>query len=153
MAMSGYWWECSCGNQTKSVHGKGGQIPTFIRRSIIESGFDQKLLVQPCPKCKVHAPMRITYHFPRNVRETVQVLHIVGLDGGDGGYVPMLWETMPKSSPSKRWFHFNYMIKQSPWGLNKAAVLSLEDIRRLLELYGTKTGRSLPFSFARAVGK
>src|SRR5437763_560652 len=119
--MDGYWWECSCGKRTKNLPGKGGQVPTYIRKSIIESGFDQQFLVQPCPKCK--AEMRITYHFPRNERETVQVLHIVGLDGGDGGYVPMLWETRPESKPSERSFQFNYMIKQSPWGLNKAAVI------------------------------
>ena len=147
--MDGYWWQCSCGNKTKCLQGLEGAVPAHLRR-IIDSGFDQRLLKQDCPKCKGLKSMRITFEFPKNPTGKLQLLHMVGLVWEDTEYVPMLWEMTPLDNPAKKMFEFNYMTGRNPRGLKTAAVLSLGDIRTLLELYKEKTGKPLPFAFAKA---
>jgi hypothetical protein len=73
----------------------------------------------------------------------VQVVHIVGLSLGDG-YTPMMWESRSIARPRVQWLQFNYLNGgPNPWGLNRAAVLSYAEMRRLFALYRSKTGKRL----------
>jgi len=97
-----------------------------------------------CPKCNRRS-LRITYAFPRKNREVVQVIHIVGISLGND-YTPVLWESRAINS-AKQWFQFNFLNGgPNPWGLNKAAVLSYAEMRKLFALYRSKTGRQLKTS-------
>lgn len=148
MQMEGYWWQCGCGHKTKDLSSyKGGAIPGYIRDEVINSGWNQGSLSQDCPKCHAANSMRITYEFPGSEVGTVQVIHMVGLDSGDGDYVPMFWETAPVKNPTEPMFQFNYIRGKNATGFNRAAILSLADIRELLELYEQKTGNRLLYRF------
>ena len=144
--MDGYWWQCVCGFKSKSPPGDQGNVPTYIRYRIMTAQWDQDLLERRCPICG-QKKMRITYLFPRKAQLTLQLLHVIGLNQEDE-YVPMLWEAI-NTETSESMFEFNYIVGANPWGLNKAAVLSLDDIRTLIELYREKTGKPVPFTFSQ----
>ncbi len=78
--MPGYWWECEGCQKTFDFGAVGGHrgVPHFIRDALIPSGWDQSLLLQECPRCH-ESLLSITYEFPRADKETLRVLHIVGL--------------------------------------------------------------------------
>jgi hypothetical protein len=84
----------------------------------------------------------MTFEFPREEKETLTVVHIVGLTPTErDGYLPMMWETTPTTEPTgTRWFHFNYIYRRGNWGLNKAAIFKSGDLKRLFDLYHEKTG-------------
>jgi hypothetical protein len=105
---------------------------------LLSSGWEQSLLVSACPHCG-DASCRITYELPREDKVTLRVVHIVGCHSGD--YVPMMWETCPTDSQEDRWFDFKYQRSRNPWGLNKAAVLSRQELSEIFALYCEKTGK------------
>jgi hypothetical protein len=112
-------------------------MSSFVWDKLLPADWDQSLLTSPCPRCG-QGVRRITYNFPREDKVTLRVVHIVGLASND--YVPMMWETYPTHSTSDRWFDFKYQSGRNPWGLNKAAVFSREDLHKLFTLYREKTG-------------
>lgn len=137
--MPGYWWECeTCGEKSDFPTTVGASsISSFVWDKLLAADWDQSLLVSPCPRCS-HGSRRITYEFPREDKVTLRVVHIVGLQSDD--YVPMMWETYPTDSPSDRWFDFKYQRGRNPWGLNKAAVFSRQELHELFTRYRQKTG-------------
>ena len=137
--MPGYWWECDgCGNVLEFPEAIGApSMSSFIWDKLLAADWDQSLLGPPCKKC-ARGTLRITYEFPREDKVVLRVDHIVGLQYED--YVPMMWETHPKESPSEANFDFKYIRGRNPWGLNRAAVLSRQDLHDLFELYRQKTG-------------
>jgi hypothetical protein len=144
--MAAYWWECEgCGKSVDFPNATGaGGITRFIRDILLPSDWDQSLLLRQCTACDKPL-LRMTYEFPRG-KETVSLhtVHIVGLDKDE--YLPMMWETCPMDSPQERWlseerwFDFKYINKSSIFGLNKPAVFLQDELRRLFDLYRTKTG-------------
>jgi hypothetical protein len=136
--MSGYWWECDkCRKQSEFQHEVGKGPVIFIWEDLVPD-WDQRKLTRPCHECG--GCLRITFNFPREDEEKLGVARMVGLPADPGGYLPMLWETIPASDPEKRWFHFNYMNGRSVWGLNRAAVFEKGHLRKLLDVYLEKTG-------------
>jgi hypothetical protein len=135
--MAGYWWECeACGKETDFLTtGAAASLASFVWDRLIPSDWDQSLLTAPC-SAGCAGPQRITYHFPRDDRMTLRVIHIVGLKSDD--YVPMMWETYSTESPSERMFDFKYQRGRNPWGLNKAAVFSRSDLHQIFALYRDK---------------
>ncbi len=104
--MPSYWWQCTrCGYSPPSFKSvcKSRGIVHFLRDELLLAKWDQELLVRQCPSCRERS-LRITYEFPRQKKETIRVLHIVGVDRGD--YLPMMWETSPSPDLTKRWFDF-----------------------------------------------
>ena len=73
----------------------------------------------------------------------MRIHHIVGLQITDT-YLAMMWETTLASAPRRHLFHFNYMERNYSWGLNKAAVLHRSELRQIMALYGSATGKSPP---------
>lgn len=140
----GYWWECTqCGDRREFPDAVGTtSLGIFIRTRLQPAGWPQAELARPCRRCE-RKWLRVTYQFPREDHETVHVFHIVGLSITNT-YLAMMWETMLRSDPRKRIFHFNYMEGNGSWGLNKAAVLSRRELRRLFALYSRVTGRPPP---------
>ncbi len=136
--MSGYWWECEgCGEKSDFPTVVSTlSMSSFVWDKLLRADWDQSLLVSPCPHCQ--AFRRITYEFPRKDKVTLRVIHIVGRQSED--YVPMMRETYPTDSPKERWFDFKYQRGRNPWGLNKAAVFSRQELQELFMLYRGKTG-------------
>lgn len=138
---SGYWLQC----QRKICKYEGAEYwrvtgcnsaAAYIWDKVSKK-WDQSLLRIRCPKC-MRRSLRITYAFPRKDREVVQAIHIVGLSLD--GYKPMMWESRVVDTPRRRsWFHFNYLIGRSPWGLSRPAVLSSPQLKKLFALYRRKT--------------
>jgi len=144
--MTGHWWQCDkCEFQSdfRSIVDCG--IVAFFW-DILSKDWEQGLLVRDCTQCGEKS-MRITYKFPRSEQEVISTYHIVGLSGSNFEYLPMLWEGTPRSDPHARWFDFKYLGDQRKrgayWGLNKPAVLTSDDLRRLIDLYEAKTGSKL----------
>lgn len=141
-SLKGYWWACErehCDYHSSFKDESGNKgITAFLRDVLIPSGWEQGLLVRTCRKCN-EPSLRITYHFPSKNNQVVRALHMVGLDQGVP-YIPMMWESFSTSSPTKHWFHFNYMKGKNPFGLNRAAVFAREDLSALFQLYRDKTG-------------
>lgn len=137
--MPGYWWECeSCGEKSDFPSTVGvTSMSSFVWDKLIRADWDQSLLVSPCPHC-ASVSCRITYESPRTAKVTLRVVHIVGRQSDD--YVPMMWETYPTDSPADHWFDFKYQRGRNPWGLNKAAVFSRQELHELFVLYRRKTG-------------
>lgn len=137
--MPGYWWECEfCCNQSDFQTAVNcSSMASFVWDRLRPEHWNQDLLVARCPRCNCVAS-RITYEFPRRDGVTLRVVHIVGLQFDD--YVPMMWETYPTESPNDRWFDFKYQIGRNPWGLNKAAVFSRQELHELLAIYRRLTG-------------
>ena len=95
-------------------------------------------MLKSCAKCEMNN-VRITYIFPRADKTQLQVKHIVGLGPFDT-YVPMMWETIPNGDNKETWVDFKYINGRNIFGLNKPAVFSKEDIRKLFQLYRDRTG-------------
>jgi hypothetical protein len=55
----------------------------------------------------------------------------------------MMWETIPSSDRIQRWFDFKYINGRSVWGLNKAAVFTIADLKEILNKYEKLTGNPL----------
>ena len=138
--MASYWWECSnCGKQYDFPTACQSQgITHYIWDVLIQSAWDQDHLLKQCDECSQNA-VRITYIFPRADKTHIQVKHIVGLGPFDI-YVPMMWETIPDGDLEETWIDFKYINGRNIWGLNKPAVMSREDIRKLFQLYIERTG-------------
>jgi len=133
--MEGYWWQCeACGYQSKFEEAVGSKnIARYIWDELIPSAWDPKKLSVPCPKCN-KGKMRITYEFPRkNNPEIFQVIHIIGLVK-ENEYVPMMWEIKPLGEDTSC-FDFKYIIGPNPFGLNKPAIFTQEELRELFNLY------------------
>ncbi len=84
--------------------------------------------------------MRISYIFPRDDKIELQVKHIVGISPSNDVYVPMMWETIPNGSLNETWFDFKYINNRSIWGLNKPAVFTNQDLKKIFNLYKNKIG-------------
>jgi hypothetical protein len=140
--MAAYWWACkTCNTSLDFLSATGHKgISHYIWDVLIPSAWDQMLLLLPCKKCGLNT-LQIAYDFPRSDKESVRVVHIVGLGPFDD-YVPMLWETYPVPIESETWFDFKYVNGRSVWGLNKPAVFSSKDLRSIFALYQDKTGHS-----------
>jgi hypothetical protein len=136
--MPGYWWQCHVCNATTDFLAATStrSLPAFLRDRMVHSKWDQALLALPC---KCGAEMRITYDFPRQQKEVLQVVRMVGIEW-DPEYLMMMWETAPASDPNERWFDFKYLRGRNPWGLNKAAVFSKATLTEIFALYREKAG-------------
>lgn len=138
--MPAYWWECSdCGNKVEfpeACESKG--ITHYIWDVLIPSNWNQSKLIKKCTGCSKDT-LRITYIFPRKDQVNVQVKHIIGLGPFDE-YVPMMWETIPDGDQNETWIDFKYINGRNVWGLNKPAVFSKEDMRKLFTQYRNRTG-------------
>lgn len=145
--MSSYWWECElCGNRFEfpTVSQSKG-IVHYIRDILLPSAWEQSHLVIRCQKCNKMS-LRITYDFPRDVKETLRVVHVVGFGTPSDQFIPMMWETYPISTPKDRWFDFKYIRGRSIFGLNKPAVLSKYELKEIFKIYQIKTGMQMfPF--------
>lgn len=134
--MASYWWQCDSCQIEAAFHAvsEATGIVSFIRKILLPSDWDQSKLVQRCPKCR-RSELRITYDFPRGddpVR--LSVVHIVGLLRDDSYYLPMMWETRP-STDEEPWFDFKYINGNSIYGLNRPAVFSRGELKRLFHTY------------------
>lgn len=89
--------------------------------------------------CKCGAEMRISYDFPRQQKEVLQVIRMVGIEWSPE-YLMMMWETAPTSDPDERWFDFKYLRERNSWGLNKAAVFPQASLKKIFALYREKAG-------------
>lgn len=140
--MASYWWECSkCGERydfATVCQSRG--ITHYIWDVLIPSAWDQSHLLKRCSKCNQET-LRITYIFPRADETHLQVKYIVGL-GPFEKYVSMMWETIPDASKEETWIDFKYINGRNIYGLNKPAVFSKEEIRKLFQLYRARTGDS-----------
>lgn len=139
--MPGYWWECERCKETFDFETACGHrgAPHFIRDALIPGAWDQRLLLRECPKCRKPG-LRITYEFPRSNKETLRVLHIVGLGSADDEYIPMMWESLFSPYDGDPCFDFKYIIGRSVFGLKKPAVFTQSELRNLFSLYSTATG-------------
>ena len=118
-----------CGDRLNFLDATGTlSIAAFIWDKLLASDWDQSRLRSTRKKCP-HGNLHITYEFPREDKVILQVEHIVGLQFDD--YVPMMWEIHAKASPREPNFDFKYIRGRNPWGLNKAAVFSPQDLREL----------------------
>lgn len=140
--MPSYWWQCEqCGcTETFKNLVQCSSLPAFLWDNLVPSGWDQSLLVRPCSRSGCSFHFRITYDFPRSNKETPMVVRIVGLNKPPDTYLAMLWETYFLSDPSTRLFDFKYVNGRSPFGLNKPAVFTQQDLTTLFALYGRKAG-------------
>jgi len=137
--MASYWWECShCGSrfEFKDVCESRG-ITHYIWDVLIPSGWEQSHLIKTCFQCN-NGDMGITYVFPQADQTHIRVKHIVGIGPFDK-YVPMMWETIPDGNNEETWIDFKYINGRNMWGLNKPAVFSKEDIKKLFQLYRNRT--------------
>jgi hypothetical protein len=143
--MAAYWWECSSCETKYDFHDvcESEGITHYIWDILIPSGWDQAKLLKKCNSCG-QDHLRITYIFPRADTTHIQVKHIVGL-GPFEEYVPMMWETIPDGDHEETWIDFKYINGRNVWGLNKPAVFSKEDMRKLFNIYRDLTGdKSFP---------
>lgn len=144
--MPAYWWECdneNCRRVRKFGESGSSRLFDFFWDRLRRSGWDQKLLSEPCNHCNA-GNQTIRYKFPRKEEINLRVLHIVGLDPGeDGDYLPMMWETAPDLYPGETWFDFKFLTKSDhrkyTLGLNRPAVFKRQDLQKLFGLYCEKT--------------
>lgn len=137
----GYWWECEKCLTTfdfQPACGSAG-IAHFIQDRL-KKEWDQSLLTQICPGCGTKT-LRIAYEFPGKERESFRVYSIVGIDDDDGKYIPMMFETKETPKCDVSVYDFKYLKKRSTFGLNKAAIMSQDNLRKIFDLYCQKTGR------------
>jgi len=141
--MPPYWWEC-CDCRAKfdfqRIAGVRG-MPDFVWDHLVPAGWDQSVLVRPCPTCR-KVCLRVGYQFPRRNNVGLLLIHAVGL-GPIDDYVPMMWETQPDDSDDT-FFDFKYVRGRSVWGLNKPAVFSRINLRVLFGMFAEKTGQPFP---------
>jgi len=145
--MPGYWWQCeNCRPDSSFLEACGSKsIAHFIWDVLLPSSWDQSKLLLHCKNCGQQS-IRITYEFPRKEKEVFRVIHIVGIGPLFDEYIPMMWETyqVGNGKGEVTLFDFKYIGKRSVWGLNKPAVFSRDDLKRLFALFCEKTG-SLEF--------
>jgi len=136
-----WWWRCDgCDSEVGFQAAVGSRgVAHFILDTLTPSDWNQSTLVVDCQRCGAHK-LRIRYEFPRASPEFVTVLHIVGVGPDPTGYLPMLWETRFDSDPEGSVFDFKYLNGRSTLGLTKPAVVSQDQLRRLLRLYRERTG-------------
>ena len=142
--MPGYWLQCdSCQTEEsfQDVCGMSSAV-RYIREVMLPSNWDQSKLTLDCPKCGKHE-LRIAYDFPRADRVRLSVLHIVGLVFDDPYYLPMMWEARATHDPEP-WIDFKYINGNNPWGLNKPAVFSRSQLKKLFTIYEERCG-GVPF--------
>jgi hypothetical protein len=135
-----YWWECEkCGQQSdfRTACGSAG-MAHFIQDQL-KKNWDQPLLVRDCPGCGSHS-LRIAYEFPKRQRQLFRVYHIVGIDWDNGAYVPMMWATRESPFDGELIYDFKYIGGRRARGLNRPAVFSRSDLKRIFGLYCEKTG-------------
>jgi hypothetical protein len=120
----------------KSIAG----ITYYIWDVLIPAAWDQTYLLKRCGKCN-QDNLYMTYIFPRADQTHLQVKHIVGV-GPFGEYVPMMWETIPDGNKEETWIDSKYIHGRNIWGLNKPAVFSKEEIRKLFQLFSARTGET-----------
>ena len=143
--MAAYRWECDTCHIEESFRTVSGAtgVVSFIRNVLVPSDWDQSKLVLSCPKCG-KSELRVTYDFPRGddpVR--LRAVHIVGLIHRDAHYLPMMWETQP-STDEGTWFDFKYINGNSIYGLNRPAVFSRAELKKLFQVYEQRCG-GMPF--------
>lgn len=142
--MPAYWWECEeC--STKYEFGQvcpSRGMPHYIRDFLVPSNWDQDHLLINCPDCGNNT-LHIAYEFPRKEKESIRVIHIVGLGTPGDEYIPMMWETSPAPHDGNNWFDFKYINGRNVFGLNKPAVFHRSDLRMLFNLYSEKTGSKI----------
>lgn len=138
--MPAYWWECEGCNSTHEFEEACGSrgMAHYIRDALIPSKWDQSRLLLLCPSCD-EVKLRIAYEFPREERESIRVIHVVGLGSQEDEYIPMMWETSPFPHEGENWFDFKYINGRNVWGLNKPAVLTRHELATLFHLYGDRT--------------
>lgn len=139
--MPGYWWQCEkCGVESNFPEVcKSRGITHYIWDVLLPSSWDQTKLVQDCKNCG-SSSLRITYQFPKkNEKVLIRVKHIVGMEA-DENYIPMMWETYQVGYENNSLFDFKYIVGRNIYGLNKPAVFSREDLKKLFALYCEKTG-------------
>jgi hypothetical protein len=117
----GYWWEC-WNHRRRPVRRVFDKItdhkaaPSFILHELLDSGWDQSLLVRRCPVCEQQT-LRVTYLFPRDPIVKVQVLNITGVvpqpEVLGQLYLPMCWATYPKADRETIWYDFKYLRIQA----------------------------------------
>jgi hypothetical protein len=64
---------------------------------------------------------------------------LVGL-GRTDDCVQMLSETIPDGDKANTWIDFKYIKGRNIWGLNKPAVFSKAELKKLFALYTARTG-------------
>ena len=135
--MPSYWWHCDQCDKTRTFEEECGiGIVRFLWDELLLAQWDQKLLVHDCAACQSPQSLRITYDFPRKDKETLHVMHIVGMTPDrEQTYLPMLWQA---SMNGELFFDFKYMNGRSNWGLNKPAVLTDAVLTGLIRLYREK---------------
>lgn len=143
--MAGYWWQCeNCVTEStfqEACDSRG--IAHFIWDVLIPSSWDQTKLVKNCKNCGKQS-LKITYQFPKKKEKVVfRVIHIVGINPFED-YIPMMWETYQVGYEKDSIFDFKYVVGRSIYGLNKPAVFSRDDLKKLFALFCEKTG-SLEF--------
>ena len=113
--MPGYWWECEgCGKAYDFPAGSGhAGIPHYVRDALIPSNWNQELLIRECRECGEKA-LRIAYEYPRSNKESLRVLHIVGLGEVGDDYIPMMWVSLFSPYNGDPCFDFKRLLKKSP---------------------------------------
>ena len=136
----GYWWECEkCSKEFDFQSACGSEGIAHFIQDYLKIDWDQNLLIQNCPDCKTHS-LRIAYEFPKKDKQSFRVYHIVGIDWNNGAYVPMMWSTRESSYDGDMIYDFKYICGRKTFGLNRAAVFSQQDLKRIFQLYCEKTG-------------
>lgn len=143
--LGGYWWECEkCEKQFDFNTACGSPGIAHYIQDHLKKDWDQTLLVRDCPDCKSHS-LRIAYEFPKRERQLFRVYHVVGIDWNNGAYVPMMWVTKESPYSGEMIYDFKYICGRQTFGLNKSAVFSQNDLKRIFDLYCEKTGvKSFP---------
>jgi len=136
----GYWWECEkCGKQVDDfMIACGSPGIAYYIQDKLKQDWDQSLLVRDCPACHNHS-LRIAYEFPKREKQFFRVYHVVGIDFNNGVYVPMMWVTKELPYDGEMIYDFKYICGRKTFGLNRAAVFSQDDLRRIFALYCQKT--------------
>jgi len=146
--MPGYWWKCDGCNRRCEFNDpdlpadlRFGSVAPFIRDVLVPKNWNPVHLLRHCPGCGQQA-LRIAYEFPRENAEQLRVIGIVDLTWderrdaqADQEYLPMMWETYFLGNRNRSYFDFKYIRGKRVWGLNKPAVFSQNDLRRLFEKY------------------
>lgn len=142
---SGYWWQCDkCGHSCAFPDvTQSNSCAAFIWDELMPLGWDQAMLVLPCPACK-RCALRITYASLREKEVQVRLLHAVGITPRPpDNYVPMMWETAPVGGDEVTCFDFKYIRERQAFGLGRPAVFDLDGLREVCALYREKTGNAL----------
>ena len=137
----GYWWECeNCSEPFNFQTACGSKGIAHFIQDQLKKEWNQEVLMQNCPKCLTNT-LRITYEFPKKVKQLFRVYYIVGIDYDNGKYIQMMFETRESPKYDIPIFDFKYIAGRSSFGLNKAATLTQDELKTLFKLYCEKTGK------------